>query len=56
MTQRDLLPDEVDVKLDMFCPPMMNRVGGEVGGGDVFPEDDSGLVDDGAVKLLEKLT
>jgi hypothetical protein len=47
MTERDLLLDEVDVELDMFRPPMIYRVGGEVDGEDVVAEDDSGLVDDG---------
>lgn len=43
LTESHLLPDEVNVKLDMFCPPLMNQVGGHVYGRDIVTEDNRGL-------------
>lgn len=41
-TKCDVLPDEVDVELNMLRPAMMNRVGREVDRGDVVTVDNRG--------------
>jgi hypothetical protein len=35
----------VNVELDVFCPAVMNGVGGEIDGGDVVAVDNGSLVD-----------
>ena len=45
MTKCDLLPDEVDVELDVLRPSVMDRVGRKVHRGDVIAEDECRLGD-----------
>ncbi len=40
-----LLPNKVDVQLDVLSAAMMNRVGGEVDSGDIVTVHHCGLVD-----------
>jgi hypothetical protein len=37
--------NKVNVELDVFRPAVMNRVGGEIDGGDVVAVDNGSLVD-----------
>jgi hypothetical protein len=43
MTKSDVLPNEVNVELDMLCPTMMNRISREVYRGDIVTVDNRGL-------------
>ena len=38
-----LLSDKMNVQLDVFCPPMMNGIGGHIHGRDVVTKDDGSL-------------
>ena len=51
----DMLPNEVNVELNMLRPAMMNRVCREVDCGDVVTVDKRGL-GDLTVQLLKKLS
>ena len=42
-TKWDVLPDEVNVELNMLRPSVMNRVGSKVDHGDVVTVDKCGL-------------
>jgi hypothetical protein len=50
-----LLPNEVDVRLDVLGAPMMNRVGGEVDHRDIITVDQGGI-GDGNRELAKKLS
>ena len=54
MTESHLFPNKMNVELDVFGATMMDRIGGEVDGGDVVAEHHGGL-GDWTRKLLEKL-
>jgi hypothetical protein len=51
----DTLPDEVNVDLDVFRPPMVNRVAGHIHSRDIVTVCHSGLRD-AAVELIEELS
>jgi hypothetical protein len=51
----DVLPNEVNVDLDVFCPPMVNRVAGHVHSRDIVAVCHSGPRDV-AVELTEELS
>ena len=55
MAKSHLIPNKMDIKLNVLGATMMNRVGGEVNGGDVVEVDECGLVNI-TKKLLEQLT
>lgn len=48
----DALPDEVNINLDVFRPPMVNRIAGHVHSRDVVAVR-HGSLRDAAVKLAE---
>jgi hypothetical protein len=55
LAERHLLPNEVDVNLDMLRTAVLNRVRGHVDRTDIVTEDNSSGAE-GLMKLLEKLT
>ena len=55
MTESHLFPNKVNVELNMLGAAMMNRIGGEVDGGDVVTIHHGGLVDR-TRELLKKLS
>ena len=55
MTKSHLLPNKMDINLNVLGASMMNRVGGEVNCGDIVTVDNHGLVDR-TRELMKKLT
>ena len=46
MAKSHLIPNKMDIKLNVLGVTMMNLVGGEVDGGDIVAVDDRGLLQD----------
>ena len=55
MAKSHLIPNKMDIKLNVLGATMMNRVGGEVDGGDVVAVDYRGLLNR-TRELVKKLT
>jgi hypothetical protein len=51
---RDLLPDKMNIELDVLRPSVLNRIGREIHGADVVTVDNSGR-GDRTSQLLQKM-